>query len=109
MFGVNPKQMAGMMKKMGISQTELDARRVIIELGEKNIVIDDPSVVRIVMKGQESFQISGETREEDKEGFSEEDVVMVMEKTGAGEEKVRDFLKGNGGDIALAIMELKEN
>lgn len=108
MFGkINPKQIQGMMKQMGISQEELNARRVIIEMEDKNIIIDDPSVQKINMQGQTSFQISGEAREESREGFTDEDVKMVMEKTGASEEKVRKVLKETGGDIATAIIELK--
>ena len=96
------------MKKMGISQTPVDAKRVVIETGEENIVIDEPSVMKINMQGQETFQISGESRIESKEEFSEEDVAMVVEKTGADEKEVRDFLEKNNGDIALAIIELKK-
>lgn len=105
--GINPKQMQGMMKKMGISQVPVDAKRVIIELEDSNIVIDEPSVMRVTMQGQETFQISGDTREESTETFSEEDVAMVVEKTGKSEEDVRDFLDKNNGDIALAIVELR--
>ena len=107
MFGkINPKMIEKTMKKMGISQEPLDAKRVTIELEDKNIVIDEPSVTKINMQGQETFQIAGESREESKQVFSEEDVAMVVEKTGAGEEDVRDFLEKNNGDIALAIIEL---
>ncbi len=109
MFGkINPKQLEGMMKKMGIAQQNLDAKRVIIELENENIIIDEPNVVKINMQGNESFQITGESRIESKEGFSEDDIKMVMEKTGANEKEVRKFLKENNGDIALAIIELKK-
>ena len=78
--GINPKQMQGMMKKMGIAQNEIDAKRVIIELEDRNIVIDEPSVAKIKMQGQTSWQISGEEREESREGFSDEDVkIMITE------------------------------
>ena len=108
MFGkINPKQIEGMMKKMGINQQQVDAKRVIIELEDKNIILDEPSVAKINMQGQESWQITGESRVEAKEGFSEEDVKMVMEKTGKSKEEVIGFLKENNGDIALAIIELK--
>ena len=109
MFGkINPKQIEGMMKKMGIAQQNIDAKRVIIECEDENIIIDEPSVVKINMQGQKSFQISGEDRIEAKEGFSEEDVSMVVEKTGAEKDEVINFLKENNGDIALAIIELKK-
>ncbi|MAH49502.1 NagC family transcriptional regulator [Candidatus Pacearchaeota archaeon] len=108
MFGnINPKQIQGVMKKMGISQTPLDAKRVTIELEDSNLVIDEPSVTKVVMQGQETFQIAGEAREESKESFSDEDVKMVMEKTGRGEDEVRKVLEENGGDMAGAILGLK--
>ena len=108
MFGnINPKQIQGMMKKMGISQTPIDAKRVVIECEDSDVVIDEPSVMKVMMQGQETFQISGESRVENKEVFSDEDVKMVVEKTGADEKEVRDFLEKNNGDIALAIIELK--
>jgi len=105
--GINPKQMQGMMKKMGIAQNEIDATRVIIECSDKKIIINEPSVIKISMSGQASYQISGPETEESLEEFSDEDVKMVMDKTGKSKEKVIDFLKKNNGDIALAIMELK--
>ena len=39
--GINPRQMQGMMKKMGISQEEIDASKVTIEKNDgKKIIID---------------------------------------------------------------------
>jgi len=108
MFGnINPKQIQGVMKRMGISQTPVDAKRVTIELEDSNIVIDEPSVMKVMMQGQETFQISGESREESKQSFNDEDVKMVIEKTGKSEEEVRKVLDSNKGDIAGAILELK--
>ena len=104
--GINAKQVEKVMKKMGMSQTPIDAKRVIIECEDSNIVIDEPSVMKVVMQGQETFQITGEAREESREEFSDEDVKMVMEKTGKGEEEVRKVLGENNGDIAGAIIGL---
>ena len=105
--GIDPKKMSAMMKQMGIKQEEIDASRVLIEKNDGGkIVIDNPSVVKIVMSGQESWQISGEAREESAEGFSDEDVQLVMEKTGKDEEEVRKILEENEGDIASAIIAL---
>ncbi len=98
-----------MMKKMGIAQVPIDAKRVIIECEDKNIIIDEPSVMKINMQGQESFQIQGESKEESTQQFTDEDVAMVVEKTNQSEEAVRNFLEKNNGDIALAIMELKSD
>lgn len=104
--GINPKQMQGMMKKMGIAQEEIDAVRVVIECDDRNIIIENPSVMKIKMQGNESFQISGEVSEEESSGFSEEDIKMVMEKTGKSKEDVVEALEKNEGDIAQAIVEL---
>lgn len=108
MFGnINPKQIQGMMKKMGINQVDIDAKRVVIECEDKNIIIDQPSVMRVVMQGQASYQISGAESEEPTSAFSDEDVTMVVEKTGKSKEEVVAFLQKNDGDIAKAIIELK--
>jgi alpha-NAC-related protein len=106
--GMNPSQIQGMMKKMGIAQTELPVKKVIFEMNDSNIIIDDPSVLRISMQGQITYQVSGESREETTESFSDEDVSMVVEKTGKSKKEVIEFLKENDGDIALAIMKLKK-
>lgn len=104
--GINPKQMQGMMKKMGISQEEINASRVIIECEDKNIIIENPSVLRVKMQGNESFQISGDISEEESSPFSEEDIEMVLEKTKKSREEVIKALENSNGDIAEAIMEL---
>jgi nascent polypeptide-associated complex subunit alpha len=106
--GMNPSQIQGMMKKMGIAQTELPVKRVIFEMEDSKLVIDDPNVLKISMQGQVTYQVSGEAHEESAEVFSEDDVEMVMQKTGRSKKEVVEFLKENDGDIALAIMELKK-
>lgn len=104
---INAKQVESVMKRMGISQTPVDAKRVIIERQDSNIVIDEPNVTKVMMQGQETYQITGEAREESAEKFSDEDVKMVVEKTGKSEKQVRKSLEENNGDIALAIIGLK--
>jgi len=105
--GVYAKQMQGMLKKMGISQEEIDASRVIIEKTDNSrIIIDNPSVQKIKMQGQESFQIAGDVSEEYAEQeISEEDVKTVMEKTGVSEKKARETLEKTR-DLAEAILKL---
>jgi len=103
--GINPKQMQAVMKQMGISQQDVDAVRVIIEKSDnKKIVIENPSVQKIKMQGQESFQITGEISEE--ENISEEDVAQVVEKTGCTEKQAHETLEKFNGDLAEAILEL---
>ena len=105
--GMNPAKMQGMMKKMGISQTTLNVKKVIFEMDDGNLVIEDPSVIRIMMQGQESYQVTGEAVEESAESFSEEDVNMVVEKSGKSRDEVVKALEDSDGDIAEAIVGLK--
>jgi len=105
--GMNAKKMQGMMKKMGISQTQLNVKRVVFEMDDGNMVIDEPSVLKVMMQGQETYQITGEAVEESAESFSDEDVAMVVEKTGKSAEEVKEALEKSDGDIAEAIMGLK--
>lgn len=111
--GINPKQMQGMLKKMGISQEDIPAERVIIEKtdGDK-IIIENPSVQRIKMQGQESFQISGDISEtsgsDESNEISEEDILAVMEQTGCKRETAKETLEKNNGDLAETILELSE-
>ena len=97
--------MQAMMKQMGISQTEIDASRVVIECPDKNIIIDNPGVMKVKMQGQETFQITGEAREEEAEKFSEADIKTIIEKTGCSEKEAKETLEKTG-DLAEAILEL---
>ena len=106
--GMNAAKMQGMMKKMGISQVQLPVKKVIFEMEDGNLVIEDPSVVRVKMQGQETYQVSGEAVEETIESFSDEDVALVIEKTGKSEDEVKAALEESDGDIAEEIIGLKE-
>jgi alpha-NAC-related protein len=102
---IDPKKMQAMMKQMGINQSEIPASRVIIEKDDgKNLIISNPSVIKIKMQGQESFQISGDIFEET-EKFSESDIKVVMEKTNCSKEQAKEVLEKTG-DLAEAILEL---
>ena len=108
--GVDPRQMQGMLKKMGISQEDVDASRVIIEKTDNSrIIIENPSVQRIKMQGQETFQIAGNILEEfPKEETSEEDIQTIIEKTRVSKKKAKETLEKNNGDLAETILELSE-
>jgi nascent polypeptide-associated complex subunit alpha len=102
--GIDPKQMAGMMKKMGIKTENIEAEEVVIK-GPKTIVIKEPSVTMMDVQGQKTFQIMG--RIEEREDNSE-DVKLVAEQAGASEEEARKALDDSNGDIAAAILKLKK-
>lgn len=101
--------MQAMMKQMGMSQDEIPSKKVIIEKEDgSKINIENPSVIKIKMQGQETFQISGDIHEETPEvGISKDDIETVMEKTGKSEEEAKKALEKTG-DLAEAIMELSE-
>lgn len=108
-MNLDPKKMQAVMKQMGISQADISALRVIIEKTDgSKIIIENPSVTKIKMQGQETFQIAGEISEENPEiEISEEDIKTVMEKTGHSEETVKKVLEETG-DLAEAILKLSE-
>ena len=109
--GMNPRQMQQAMKKLGLKQEEIDAIAVIIRCKNEDIIIRNPSVQKLNMAGNVSYQISGEeekrTLEEEPE-IQEEDIKTVMEQAGVSKDKASKALKENKGDLAAAILSLKE-
>lgn len=104
---MDPKQMKKLMQQMGIKSTDIPATKVIIETDEgSNLVISSPNVVEIEMQGQKSYQISGSVSRED--SIKEDDVKLIMEQAGCSREKAIAALKEAKGDIAEAILKLKE-
>jgi nascent polypeptide-associated complex subunit alpha len=109
--GMNPRKMQQLARQMGIQQQDLEASEVIIKTAEKNIVITNPSVAKVNMMGQETFQISGDVHEQAVEttlDINEEDIKTVMEQAGVDENKAKASLEESKGDLAQAIMNLKD-
>jgi nascent polypeptide-associated complex subunit alpha len=107
MGGFDPKKMQGLMKQMGIKQDEIDAVKVTIETADKKIVFDNPNVVKISMQGNDSWQITGDAREEGL-GISENDIKLVAEKTGKTMKEAKKALEEANGEVAEAIIALSE-
>lgn len=103
--GIDPRRMQSMMKQMGIENTEIPAKRVIIETDSKRIIIENPNVTQVSMQGQKTFQIMGEVREET--GIPEEDIQMVIDATKKSKEEAKKALEKENGDIAKAIESLQ--
>ena len=109
--GLDSRKAKQMMKRMGIQQEDIDATEVIIRTKDKEIVISDPSVAKVNMMGQETYQVSGEAEERTLSSeveISKEDVDTVMEQTGADKESAKKAIEENGYDLAAAIMSLKK-
>lgn len=108
--GMNPKLVKQAMKKMGIKQEEIEATEVIIKTNDKEIIITNPSVAKVDMAGQESFQISGEVEEKPLSAepeINEEDIKTVMQQTNCSEEEAKKAISQAKGNLAEAIMNLK--
>lgn len=107
--------MAKLMQQMGITTEEIDANRIVIEKKDGlRLVIENPSITQIDLKGQKMFQVTGEPREEqagkkgkeetEEKTEGEEDVEIIMRKTGASREQAQRALDEAGGNIAQAIL-----
>ena len=108
---MNPRKVQQMMKQMGIQQVDIPATEVIIRTEEKEIVISNPSVAKVNMMGQETFQISGDIAERSLSQASEispDDIAMVMEQARVSREEAKQAIEAAGGDLAEAILSLKK-
>jgi nascent polypeptide-associated complex subunit alpha len=118
LFKFNPREMKKMMKRMGIEMDieELsDAERVVIERSSgARLLIDNPQVTIMRMKGQTIIQVVGEIREEIQEmkeegqvEIKQEDVELVALEAGVSLEEARQALVLTKGDLAQAILLLQ--
>lgn len=108
MPGINPRQVQQMMRKMGIQQQDIAATEVIIKTETKEIIITNPSVAKVNMMGQETFQISGTIHERETSTISAQDIETVMEQAHVSQDKAKQALQENNGDLAAAIMSLTQ-
>ncbi len=110
--GMNPRQMQQAMKKLGMKQEEVQAIAVIIRTKNEDIIIRNPSVQKVNMMGQESYQVSGEEEhrplEEEEPEINEDDINTVVEQTNVSKEEAIASLKKHKGDLAAAIIDLKK-
>ena len=124
------RQMRRRMQQQGIEMDQINATRVIIESQEKTLVIDQPEVVLMKQMGQEIYQVIGEAEEysvgevkigEKEEGevaevieeseakpvITENDIMLVAAQANVDKEEANAALIDSEGDIAKAILFLK--
>ncbi len=109
--GMNPRKMQQMMKKMGMQQQEIPATEVIIKTEDKEIIITEPSVSKVNVMGQETFQVSGQIHERELSSepeISQDDIKTVMGQANCSEEEAQKALEESSGDLAEAILKLKK-
>ena len=123
--GMSPKQMARMMKKMGIEQKDLEGvKEVIIRFADKEWVISNPQVTAVKQSGAETYQVGGSKTERALSGTATssdaeiveeapeieipmEDAALVAGQTGVDIETAKQALKETEGDLAAAILKLR--
>lgn len=125
---MSPKQMARMMKKMGIEQKDVEGvQEIIFRFSDKEWVIKNPQVTMIKQSGTETYQVGGSKTErglsgktttkedvvtedevvEPKIEIPMEDAALVAGQTGVDIETAKEALKETGGDLAAAILKLR--
>ena len=112
---MNPKQMKAAMRRMGITQEELqDVEEVVIRTKQKDLVFKDAVVTSVSMQGQVTYQIMGSPEERERSADDaandaasiDEDVKLVMSQTDCSEEEARKALKECDGAPAEAILKI---
>ena len=127
---LSQKQIVEKMQQQGIEMDQIEATRVIIEGSEKTLVLEQPEVVFMKQAGQEIYQIIGQAEEfssdnltilanakiEDNESIeetevkptiTENDIMLVATQANVDKEEAETLLKEFDGDIAKAILFLK--
>ena len=111
--GMNPKQLKQMqrsMKQMGMDMKDVKGvTEVIIKFKNKELIITNPKVNLMNFMGQDTYQISGKTKEREIETelvIPDDDVDLVATQTGVNPEEARKALEETDGDLAEAILRL---
>ncbi len=108
------RELRRMMKRMGLTMEQVEnVKHVDIVLDDGRIIrINEPMVAKIKVSGQTTYQITGveEVIEKEEEiEVSEEDIEIVAQQAGVDKELARKALELTGGDIAQAILIIKES
>lgn len=106
--GGGNRGMRRMMDKMGLDMSEVsNVQEVIIKTDKKEIIVPKPTVNEMSAKDSVTFIVSApdfEERELETPFFSEEDIKVVCDQTGADEERAKNALEEADGNIARAIL-----
>ncbi|MHA1193639.1 MAG: nascent polypeptide-associated complex protein [Promethearchaeota archaeon] len=121
------RQMRRRMQQQGIDMDQVEATRVIIEGPDKTLIIDQPEVILMKQMGQEIYQVIGDAHEASQEdiitesepdeellsqdevkvNITDNDVMLVATQANVDTEEARAVLTDCEGDIAKAILFLK--
>lgn len=108
------RELRRLTKRMGLNLKEMEGvEEVVIKLSDKEIVIKNPTVSIVEIKGGgRIYQITGKEEERsiieetvpEEIEISEEDIQLVVAQTGVSPEEAKKALMESGGDLAKAIM-----
>jgi nascent polypeptide-associated complex subunit alpha len=129
---MDDRKMKQMMQQMGIDMQELDAEEVVITTPDEKLVFSDADVQRMDAQGQQTYTIVGEPESHARgesesiddagvddaatdesgsdggdDGIPQEDVELVAQRAGVGEDDAREALEDSDGDLAAAIAALE--
>lgn len=98
-----------MMDRLGINMKEIpNVEEVVIRTPGREMHITNASVSEVNAQGQRVFQVTGEVEEVEVErrSFSDEDILLVQQQTGASKERAVGALEEADGEVARAILKL---
>ena len=110
MPGMNPNQLKKLMKAMQPEELSVDELIFKMSDGTKKR-IESPQVTKMNVMGQAMFQVQGKIEDYEEEvevTISDEDIDMVAQQSGKNKDEARRALEDSEGDIAKAIISLKE-
>jgi nascent polypeptide-associated complex subunit alpha len=104
------------LRRLGVKISNIDnVKTVLIEAGDKEIVLEDPQVMVMEFRGQKIYQIISSkekiislTAHQETKTYTDEDIEFIMSQTGLSREKAKELLEKAGGDIAKALMIYEE-
>ncbi len=115
---VNERQIKRMMQQMGIKSNDMSGvTEVDFIFPDKMIVLKNPEVTLLEIQGTRTYQVVGGEESVEKPGEStredsdinQDDLALVIEKTGVSREKAIEALRSNGYKPAEAIIYLVTN
>lgn len=122
MLPINPREFQKQLrqlKKMGMKVNQLEnVNEIIIRLGDKKIILENPEVMIIEFASQKMFYVMPKAIREEAEvketiapslTIKDEDIQFIVEYTGVSYEVAKEMLIKAGGDIAKAIEIIEEN
>ncbi len=109
MAKIDSRKTRRLMKQMGLRMDELsDIQKVIMQGSDREIIIENPIVTSVDMKGQKMYQIMGGRvlEKTDKKEPHEEDILLVAQQAGVSREVAKAALEETDWDLASAILKL---